>query len=237
MLVAFNKMDLPAAARGLAGVRARPRRPTGSTSWPSPRDRRGPRRVPGPRSPSCCPMPPELAEPPEPAGVVVHRIEAMGDGFTVEREEDGVFRVRGQRIERIAAQTNFDVEESAERFQRDLARLGIDAELRRAGIATGRPRPDRRRRARVGAATLGASGDGRDPTVRRPRSASSAARSTRSTSPTSRSPRRRARPSASSACCSSRPASRRTSRARSSPRPRTAWRWSSWRSPATRRSR
>jgi Obg family GTPase CgtA-like protein len=37
----------------------------------------------------------------------------------------------------VAAQTNFDVEESAERFQRDLRRLGIDAELRRAGIAAG----------------------------------------------------------------------------------------------------
>jgi GTP-binding protein len=68
---------------------------------------------------------------------VVHRIEAMGDGFSVEALEDGVFRVRGKRIERIAAQTNFDVEESAERFQRDLARLGIDAELRRAGIEPG----------------------------------------------------------------------------------------------------
>ena len=61
----------------------------------------------------------------------------MGDGFTVELDADGAFRVRGARIERIAAQTNFDVEESAERFQRDLARLGIDAELRRAGIAPG----------------------------------------------------------------------------------------------------
>jgi GTP-binding protein len=79
----------------------------------------------------------DLAEPPEPAGVVVHRIDAMGDGFLVERDEDGAFRVRGKRIERIAAQTNFDVEESAERFQRDLARLGIEAELRRSGIAAG----------------------------------------------------------------------------------------------------
>ena len=69
--------------------------------------------------------------------MVVHRIEAMGDGFSVELDGDGAFRVRGARIERIAAQTNFDVEESAERFQRDLARLGIDAELRRAGIAAG----------------------------------------------------------------------------------------------------
>lgn len=79
----------------------------------------------------------DLAAPPEPAGVVVHRIEAMGDGFAVEHDEDGAFRVRGKRIERIAAQTNFDVEESAERFQRELARLGIDAELRRAGIVAG----------------------------------------------------------------------------------------------------
>ena len=61
----------------------------------------------------------------------------MGDGFAVERDEDGAYRVRGQRIERIAHQTNFDVEESAERFQRDLNRLGIEAELRRQGIGAG----------------------------------------------------------------------------------------------------
>jgi GTP-binding protein len=79
----------------------------------------------------------ELDAPREPAGVVVHRIEGMSDGFSVEREEAGVFRVRGKRIERVAAQTNFDVEESAERFQRDLAHYGIDDELRRAGVAPG----------------------------------------------------------------------------------------------------
>jgi len=79
----------------------------------------------------------DLDEPPEPAGVVVHRIDSMGDGFAVDRDEDGAFRIRGRRIERIAAQTDFEVEESADRFQRDLARLGIDAELRRAGIVAG----------------------------------------------------------------------------------------------------
>jgi Obg family GTPase CgtA-like protein len=79
----------------------------------------------------------ELGQPPEPAGVVVHRIEAMSDGFSVELDGDGVIRVRGRRIERTATQTNFDVEESAERFQRELARQGIDRELRRAGIAAG----------------------------------------------------------------------------------------------------
>jgi GTP-binding protein len=79
----------------------------------------------------------EFDAPPEPAGVVVHRIDAMRDGFVVERDEDEAYRVRGKRIERVAAQTNFDVEESAERFQRELARQGIDAELRRAGILAG----------------------------------------------------------------------------------------------------
>jgi GTP-binding protein len=80
----------------------------------------------------------EMAEPREPAGVVVHRLEGgAGDTFAVVRDADGVVRVRGRRIERIVAQTDFDNEESAERFQRDLARLGIEAELRRQGVAAG----------------------------------------------------------------------------------------------------
>lgn len=78
-----------------------------------------------------------LAEPPDPAGVVVHRLEAAGDGFTLERDEDGVFLVHGKRIERLAVQTNFDNEESAERFQRELRRLGVDPALRRAGVRPG----------------------------------------------------------------------------------------------------
>ncbi len=77
-----------------------------------------------------------MAEPPEPGGVVVHRLEAAGDGFSLERE-DGAFRVRGKRIERLVVQTNFDNEESAERFQRELVRLGIDGALRKAGIRPG----------------------------------------------------------------------------------------------------
>ena len=71
----------------------------------------------------------------EPAKLV-HRIEAAGDGFTLERESDG-FHVRGMRIERLVAQTNFDNEESAQRFQRDLSRMGIDEALRRAGVRPG----------------------------------------------------------------------------------------------------
>ena len=71
-----------------------------------------------------------------PAGVVVHRFEQAASTFSVQREADG-YRVRGRRIERLVAQTDFDNEESAERFQRDLESLGIDRELRRAGVTAG----------------------------------------------------------------------------------------------------
>jgi GTP-binding protein len=77
-----------------------------------------------------------LAQPGEPAGVVVHRFDAGPIAFSVSRE-DGAYRVAGRRIERLAAQTNFDNAESAERFQRDLARLGVERELVKAGVATG----------------------------------------------------------------------------------------------------
>jgi GTP-binding protein len=136
MLVAFNKLDLPAA----------------QAAWPAFHRARIAEKVDvvpvsaehgdgidafRARVAELLPDAAELAEPPEPAGVVVHRIEAMGDGFSVELDADGVLRVSGRRIERSAAQTDFDVEESAERFQRELARQGIDRELRRAGVAAG----------------------------------------------------------------------------------------------------
>jgi len=135
MLTVFNKMDLPAAAE----------------AWPAFRDALRDEDVPvlaisaetgagldelrvavG----ALLPGAEDLAEPPEPTGVVVHRLEAAGDGFSVEREGDA-YRVRGKRIERVVAQTNFDNEESAERFQRELERTGIDAALRKAGIRPG----------------------------------------------------------------------------------------------------
>ncbi len=136
MLVAFNKIDVPAAREAWPAFK-RAREKEGLTvvaiSAAAGEGLDAVRAHLGDLLPDAA----ELAGPPEPTGVVVHRIEAMTDGFVVERLEAGVFRVRGARIERIAAQTNFDVEESAERFQRDLARLGIDDELRRAGIAPG----------------------------------------------------------------------------------------------------
>ena len=48
-----------------------------------------------------------------------------------------VSRIRGVAIERTAARTDFTNEESRDRFQRRLERMGIDAELRRLGARNG----------------------------------------------------------------------------------------------------
>jgi GTP-binding protein len=136
MLVAFNKIDLPAAAEAWPSFERARRRDGIDIVAISASSGKGLATFRA-RLAELLPSKADLDAPPEPAGVVVHRIDAMGDGFRVERDADGAYRVRGRRIERIAAQTNFEVEESADRFQRDLARLGIEAELRRAGVVPG----------------------------------------------------------------------------------------------------
>jgi GTP-binding protein len=135
ILVAFNKLDLPAADAAWPGFRATREAEGLAVVGVSAATGDGLDRLRAAIA-ALLPDAAELAAPPEPSGVVVHRIETMGDRFVVERE-NGAFRVRGRRIERLAAQTNFDNEESAERFQRDLARLGIEEELRKAGIEAG----------------------------------------------------------------------------------------------------
>ncbi|HEY7133155.1 MAG TPA: Obg family GTPase CgtA, partial [Candidatus Limnocylindrales bacterium] len=136
MLVVFNKLDRPAAADAWPGFR--------SALFAGGEDVVGISATEGTgiddlrrRIATLLPSAEELAAPPEPAGVVVHRIDPTDDGFVVETDDDGVVRVRGRKIEQLAAQTNFEVEESAERFQRALARFGIEDELRRRGVGPG----------------------------------------------------------------------------------------------------
>jgi GTP-binding protein len=135
MLTVFNKMDLPAARDAWPAFEAA-MRGAGLVVLPiSADDGQGLdalREAVGDMLPDFD----ALAEPPDAAGVVVHRLEAAGDGFTLERE-DGVYVVRGKKIERLANQTNFENEESAHRFQRDLARVGVDGALRKAGVRPG----------------------------------------------------------------------------------------------------
>ncbi len=136
ILVVFNKLDQPAAVKAWPAFRAARAAAGEDTVAISATDGTGLAELRS-RIADLLPDAGELGVSPEPTGVVVHRIDPADDRFLVEEDPDGAFRVRGRRIERIAAQTNFEVEESAERFQKALARQGIDDELRRRGVQPG----------------------------------------------------------------------------------------------------
>jgi GTP-binding protein len=57
--------------------------------------------------------------------------------FSIQRAQDGAFVVSGERIERLAAMTNFDSDEALARFERALARIGVERRLRELGAAQG----------------------------------------------------------------------------------------------------
>jgi len=66
----------------------------------------------------------------------VFRLGEDEGAFAVEREADG-WRVRGVRIERLAAMTVWNLDEAVRRFQRTLERVGITAALEEAGVQPG----------------------------------------------------------------------------------------------------
>jgi len=51
--------------------------------------------------------------------------------------EDDAWQVRGAEVERIAAMTNWDLDEAVQRFQRIADAIGLKAALRKAGVQTG----------------------------------------------------------------------------------------------------
>ena len=241
ILVVFNKLDRPAAVEAWPAFRDGPRgrRPGRRRDLGGRRRRDSTRSATG--SPTLLPAADELGAPPEPAGVVVHRIEAMGDGFSVER-------ARGRRLPRPRQA------DRADRRPDELRGRGIG----RAVPARPRPARDRRRAApgrrsrratwsgsarpsSSGRRSPGRTGDGaaggaaRGP--RRARSGSSAGRSTRSTSAISPSPGRPATSSGSSGSCRAGRPCRRTSRPADQPGRRPARDGRGRRSPASRGSR
>jgi GTP-binding protein len=66
----------------------------------------------------------------------IHRFDPLASGWEV-IAEGGDLRVRGRRVEIAASRTDFENEESRDRFWRLIERLGIDAELRRQGAGPG----------------------------------------------------------------------------------------------------
>jgi GTPase len=81
-----------------------------------------------------------LARPaPEPTRVVLRPRAVDDSGFTVEQDDEGVYVVRGARVERWIKQTNFDNDEAVGYLADRLERLGVEAELGKKGAQPGDP--------------------------------------------------------------------------------------------------
>ena len=74
--------------------------------------------------------------PPEIEQLPVYRMESDPKSFVVLREEQG-WRVKGEAIERAAAMTYWEFEQSVRRFQKILKTLGVEDELRSLGAIEG----------------------------------------------------------------------------------------------------
>ena len=72
---------------------------------------------------------------PEPTTFVVHR--PAGEGFRIEREDDGTFVVLGRQAERAVALSDLTNPEALDEAHRRLRSLGVDRALARAGARPG----------------------------------------------------------------------------------------------------
>ncbi|MGW6461867.1 GTPase ObgE, partial [Streptomyces sp. NPDC055078] len=78
------------------------------------------------------------ARPAEESTRIVIRPKAVDDaGFTVVREDDGIFRVRGEKPERWIRQTDFSNDEAVGYLADRLNRLGVEDQLMKAGARAG----------------------------------------------------------------------------------------------------
>jgi GTP-binding protein len=75
-------------------------------------------------------------EPPAVAALPVYRPESDPNDYRVDKIAEG-WRVAGEAIERAAAMTYWEYDQSVRRFQRIMETLGIDEALREAGVQNG----------------------------------------------------------------------------------------------------
>ena len=108
-------------------------------------------------------------KPKEEATRIVIRPKAVDDaGFTVTLDEDGIYRVRGEKPERWVRQTDFNNDEAVGYLADRLNRLGVEDAADEGG-RPGRRRCGHRPRGERGRLRLGADRDGRRRDARPPR--------------------------------------------------------------------
>ncbi|HLY28106.1 MAG TPA: GTPase ObgE [Aggregatilineales bacterium] len=133
-IVVLNKMDLPEAQERWPGVQAALTRLGYETASISAATQQGTQDLMNRVAALLAELPEEtesVAETP------IYSLDKDDTAFSISRESDGAYRVSGERIERAAAMTYWELDESAARFQRILAALGITKALEEAGIEPG----------------------------------------------------------------------------------------------------
>jgi GTP-binding protein len=135
-IVAANKLDLPGAREGLDRLREAlsDRRVIGTSTVTN----EGIPVLLQAVADLLAELPKAEGPPPPPSGVRVYRlVPEEEDSFRVEATEEGVYRVRGRRVERMVAMTDLSSEEGTAYLQKQLERLGVFEALGRAGVEVG----------------------------------------------------------------------------------------------------
>jgi GTP-binding protein len=133
-IVVLNKMDLPEAQVKWPEVQAALQERGYETISISAANQQGTQELMNRAAALLATLPPE---PVEIAQTPVYKLDEDETAFEISREDDGAYRVSGKRIERAASMTYWELDESAERFQRILEALGITQALEKAGIEPG----------------------------------------------------------------------------------------------------
>lgn len=131
-LVVPNKMDLPEAQANLAALEAELTK-RGYEVFP----------ISGITGEGIQPLLYRIIEllkelPEEPEEVLVQpEIPTDLTDFTVEKVEEGVYEVRGKRLERLIAMTNLDNDDAVERLQKIFSDIGLEKALKDSGVQEG----------------------------------------------------------------------------------------------------
>ena len=133
-LVALNKVDQPEVQERLAGIKKEMKKRGVTVTSISALARTNVREL-------LLKAVTKLAETPEldetEIPLPVYSVEADPREFTINREDDGGWRLHGISIERAAAMTYWEHLGSIRRFQKIMETLGVDKALREAGIEEG----------------------------------------------------------------------------------------------------
>jgi GTP-binding protein len=131
-----NKMDLPEGALALKALRSkyRARKPLGISAATGEGISEFLDRLI--LELSRCPAS-SLTSMPEPRSLPKANVRRLEKGFQVDSMGGGTFKVRGSYVERASAMLDPALAEAMARFQKTLKRIGVDRELKSAGIKEG----------------------------------------------------------------------------------------------------